>query len=487
MAAAAQTPDTAKQDGFARLLTLEGIVGPASADYLVQGIEEAADEGAGAILIRIDTPGGLDTSMREIIRAILRSPVPVVAWVGPDGARAASAGTYIVYASHVAAMAPATNLGAATPVAVGGGLPGRPGSTPRDEADGSGGAGSPARDPSRPDAAGEGASEPPARPARGRDGRTASERKAVNDAVAYIRALAETRGRNADWAESAVRDAVSLSARAALEAGVIDLVAPDARTALDEADGRLVDLQGREHRLETRGLRPDAREPGWRTRILATLANPNIALILMMIGVYGLFFEFLSPGALVPGVVGAICLVVGLYSLAMLPLDYAGVALMVLGLALVVAEAFVPSFGVLGIGGVAALVIGTAILVDVDGVPAFEIAWPMLAGVALAGAGLTALVATLAVRSFRAPVRAGEGAMLGQLAEVLDWSGGAGHVRAGGERWQAQWADTADNADPPAVGDPVTVVAVRGLTLIVEPGTAPGDKQGVEAPKGRSQ
>lgn len=447
-------PAQQTEGAFARVLTLDGVVGPASADYLVRGIEDAAADGASAIVLRIDTPGGLDTSMRRIIRAIVASPVPVLSWVGPGGARAASAGTYIVMASHVASMAPGTNIGAATPVAIAGGLPkrpapdddGRPGRTPAGDADGQ-------------------TPEPPP----GEDRRaplSTSERKAVNDAVAYLRSLAEMRGRNADWAESAVRDSASLAAGAALRAGVVDFIARDAENALEQADGKRVRVQGGERVLDTAGLRADAREPDWRTRILAIIANPNVALILMMIGVYGLFFEFVSPGSFVPGTLGAISLIVGLYALAMLPLDFAGVALIVLGLALLITEAFVPSFGILGIGGVAALVIGAAIFVDVDGIPGYEVALPMVAAFGIVGLALALITARLAVGAFRRPVRAGEGALVGRTGEVLDWQRGAGHVHVEGERWYAEKMAGTPQLQP---GERVSVDAVRGLTLVVSP------------------
>lgn len=459
----AAEPDSAAKRERALLLSLDGIVGPASADHLVRGIDEAAEaQDIRVVVLRLDTPGGLDTSMREIIRAILASRVPVLGWVGPSGARAASAGTYILYASHVAAMAPGTNLGAATPVAIAGGLPGRP---TDDQGDDRGTA---------PPADTRGTHEEPVRASAPT---TASERKAINDAVAYIRSLAELRSRDADWAEAAVREAASLSANAAAQAGAIDFVAADVRQLLTKADGLAVDVAGRSTTLSTRDLVIDAREPDWRTRVLDVIANPNIALILVMLGVYGLLFEFINPGGLLPGTVGGISLLLGMYALAMLPLDYAGVGLLALGVALLLAEAFVPSFGILGIGGLVALLFGAAALVDVEGIPGFEIYLPLVAGLGAAGLALGVLVARLAVRSMRRRVRTGETGMLGEMAEVLDWQDGAGHVHLQGERWRAvsspdagPWA--AAN-DPPKAGDLVRVEGVDGLTLRVSPVALP--------------
>jgi membrane-bound serine protease (ClpP class) len=449
--------------GTAVVLDIEGIIGPASADYVARGLSGAAERKARVVLIRMDTPGGLDTSMRDIIRAIMASTVPVITYVTPGGARAASAGTYILYASHVAAMAPGTNLGAATPVAIGGlPIPGRgderPERAPGTDRDSSKEPGSGRTDPkvdSRQDTKGEPADAPGAR----RQPASASEAKAINDAVAYIRSLAEFRGRNADWAEAAVRDAASLSAGAALEQGVIDIVSPSVEDLFRQVDGREVALSGGSARLATGNLQQVSFEPDWRTKILGVITNPNVALILMMIGIYGLLFEFMSPGALYPGTIGAICLLLGLYALAALPLNYAGAGLAMLGMALLVAEAFVPSFGILGIGGVVAFVIGVSILMDTQGVPGFEVYWPLIGGLALAGVGIGLVVARMAVGSFKHRVATGQEAMVGARAEVIDWSGARGHVFLHGERWNA----TASRPLQP--GQRVRIVSLDGLTL----------------------
>jgi membrane-bound serine protease (ClpP class) len=441
----------------ALVLTIDGAIGPASADYVRRGLAQAQQRGAAAVVLQIDTPGGLDTSMREIIRAILASPLPVLSYVAPGGARAASAGTYILYASHVAAMAPGTNLGAATPVQIGGGglpLPGGPG----DER--------PAGPKPAPDA---GASPPPADDGAARSprrGASAMEAKVTNDAVAYIRSLAELHGRNADWAEAAVRDAASLAAEAALERNVIDLVAASIPDLLEKAHGREVKVGEARLVLDTKGLATERLDPDWRSKLLGAITNPNLALILMLVGIYGLIFEFMNPGALVPGTIGAICLLLGLYALSALPVNYVGVALLLLGIALMVAEAFTPSVGVLGIGGVVAFVFGATMLFDADA-PGFGVSLPLVGGVAIASLGMTLLIVRLALKSRRSRVVTGVEGLVGAPARVLDWDGRAGHVFAAGERWAA------DGPEGLQAGQSVSVAAVHGLQLSVQPAPEP--------------
>ena len=453
------------------VLDLEGAIGPAGADYVVRGIRHARDLGAAAGGFGVGTPGGRGRSLGGIIRALLSAPLPLLGVVGPSGARAASAGTYILYASHVAAMAPGTNLGAATPVSIGGGLP-LPGADGQDERSrgGAPGADRPERD-SRQGAAKEGTPGAPATgdggsgtsaPGQPRRPASAMEAKVVNDAVAYLRSLAQLRGRNADWAESAVREGASLPAEEAKARDVIDLMADSVTDLLDEAHGRTVSVAGRSVVLDTRGIAQQALAPDWRTRLLSAVTNPNLALILMMIGFYGLIFEFMNPGALYPGTIGAISLLLGLYALSALPVNYAGLGLIVLGVALMIAEAFTPSFGILGIGGAVAFILGATILVDTD-VPGFEISLPIIAGIAAAALGFSLVVIRLAWRSRRRPLVGGQEGMIGERGTVLEWAGRSGRVLAAGERWRAE-------SDARLVpGQRVRVTQVDGLVLTVEP------------------
>ncbi|QVQ29153.1 nodulation protein NfeD [Achromobacter deleyi] len=439
-----QTAPIDDRQQSAVVLSLDGIVGPATADYLIRGLAAAHEQNAAVVVLRIDTPGGLDTSMRDIIRAILASPVPVISYVSPNGSRAASAGTYILYASHIAAMAPATNLGAATPISLGGGFP-----QPSDKEPAA--TEKPVDKEATERAKGKPQAEAP---------KNASESKAINDAVAYIRSLAALRGRNADWAEQAVRSAASLSAGEAHAQKVIDLIADDIPDLLEKADGRTVRVGNSQTVLHTKELRLQHREPDWRTRVLSVITNPNLALMLLMVGVYGLIFEFMSPGALYPGVIGAICLLVGLYALSALPLTYAGLALALLGAVLMVAEIFTPSIGILGIGGAISFVLGSLLLIDTDS-PAYEVSLPLVAGVAIVSLGMTFLIGRLALRSRRAPIVSGADALIGQRIRVLSWEGEQGHVAAAGERWRAVGPAGL------APGDTVVIAAVQGVTLHV--------------------
>ncbi|HEY5719739.1 MAG TPA: nodulation protein NfeD [Gammaproteobacteria bacterium] len=390
------------------------------------------------MILRIDTPGGLDASMRTINQRILAARIPVVAWVAPSGARAASAGTFIVYASHVAAMAPATNLGAATPVSIGG-APG------------------PAREPGQQPADGE-----PGDAVR--QAGTALERKAINDAVATIRSLAELRGRNADWAEAAVREAASLSAEAAVQQEVVELVVGDLDALLSALHGRTVVVHGETLTLATAELEVVTVGPDWRSRLLAVITNPNVAYLLMLLGIYGLFFELANPGAVVPGVIGVISLVLAMYAFQVLPVNYAGLALVLIGMAFMVAEMFLPSFGALGIGGIAAFVAGSLILLDTEH-PAFSLSLPLVLGVALASAAFVMLVTGLALRQRRRAVVSGREQLLGSVGEVIESFTGSGTVRVHGEVWQARSAVAVDS------GQAVRVRAIEldGLTLEIEP------------------
>jgi membrane-bound serine protease (ClpP class) len=440
-----------------RVLELEGAIGPASADYILRNLEDAEDARAALFVIRMDTPGGLDSSMRDIIKGILDSTVPVATWVAPQGSRAASAGTYILYASHVAAMAPATNLGAATPVSIGGGggpLP-MPGGQPEPGSpDGDGAGGSPE---------GEGeASEDGDQPGTAPQPKTALERKAINDAVAYIRGLAELRGRNAEWAERAVREAVSLSATEAVAENVADFVAADLDALLAQANGRTVTVQNAETTIDVSDPAVTRIEPDWRSEFLALITDPNIAYILMMIGIYGLILEFYNPGLGIPGITGAICLLLGFYALQMLPVSYAGLGLMFLGIALMVTEALTPSFGVFGVGGAIAFAFGSVMLMDTD-LPAFQVSMPIIAAFVAASLGIFVFSLAAALRARREHVVSGREGMIGERATALGDFESAGRVRVLGEVWQAR-SDV-----PVRAGQELVVTAVDGLTVHVTP------------------
>ncbi|MGH8454656.1 MAG: NfeD family protein [Nevskiales bacterium] len=434
-------PGSAQPEAVSRqavLIDIDGPIGPATSLYYESASARAAEIGANLIILRIDTPGGLDQAMRDIIKRIMASPIPVVAYVAPSGARAASAGTYILYASHVAAMAPATNLGAATPVPIMGDSPTPPrlpGDKPVEE-----------NKPPSPS--------PPV---------DAMERKMINDAVAYIRSLAEQRGRNADWAEKAVRDGASLSAEGALEQKVIDLIAVDIEDLLRQLNGRVLALKdGRKLTLDTREMNVVSIVPDWRQKILAVLTNPAVAYVLLLLGIYGLLLEGYNPGAILPGVVGGICLLLALYAFQILPISYAGLGLIILGIIMIVAETMVPSMGVLGIGGVAAFVVGSIMLLDTD-VPGYQIPIAIIAAIATGAGLLLLLTVILLMRARKHRVVTGPEGMLGEPAEALEDFEGEGWVRARSETWRARCAVPAKR------GQTLRVTAMDGLVLTVEP------------------
>ena len=429
------------------VLNVDGAISPGTADYVVRGLKSAAAEQAQLVVLKMDTPGGLDMAMRQIIKQIIASPVPVAAFVAPDGARAASAGTYILYASHVAAMAPATNLGAATPIAIGlGGIGGQPEQGEKDKKDGGQG-----KSRTSSPAGGEMAAPD-----------TAMEHKQINDAAAYIRSLAQMRGRNIEWAEQAVRQAVSLTASEALKLKVIDVIASDVPDLLRQLDGKKVNVLGLERTLDMTGAHIVSVEPDWRSRILAVIADPSIAYLLMLAGISGLFFEFSNPGFVLPGVVGAISLLLAMFAFQMLPVNYAGLGLIVLGLAFMIAEVFMPSF-VLGIGGVIAFVIGSVMLID-TGIPGYGVPLILIVPIGIVSALFIFVVAGMALKARRRPVVSGREELIGSSGEVLeDFDGKDGWARVHGETWRIR------SKQPLGRGQKIRVVRMDGLIFDVEP------------------
>lgn len=402
-------------------LDVVGAISPATQDYIQRGLTYAAEHNASLVILRLDTPGGLETSMRGINKAILASPIPVVTYVAPAGARAASAGTFILYASHIAAMAPGTNLGAASPVSI---------------------------------------SEAPASENE-KNTPSTHEKKAMNDAAAYIRSLAELRGRNVEWGEQAVRSAVSLSAEEAQKQKVIDVIADSVPDLLKKINGQAVKVQDKMQDLKTSGLAIEEYKPEWRYQFLSIITDPSVAYILLIIGIYGLFFEFANPGFVLPGVAGAIAILLALYAFQLLPINYAGFALLLLGIAFMIVEAFVTSYGVLGIGGVIAFAAGSILLLDTSA-PGFNIAWQLIAFMSILSAIFFLMIVNLAVRSQRRKVVSGREGLIGSEGIVLEYMDNQLMVRIEGEIWKAR---SEKKLQP---REKIRVIDVNNLLLTVE-------------------
>lgn len=402
----------------AQLLNIDGAIGPVAADYVERGIKKAKQQRASLIVLQLNTPGGLDKSMRAIVSQIISSPIPIVVYVAPSGARAASAGTFILYASHIAAMAPGTNIGAATPVSL---------TETQKES-------------------------------------SVSEKKAASDASAYIRSLAQLRNRNAVWGEKAVLTGASLSATESLQMKVIDIVAVDFADLMAQVNNKKVVVNNKQIVINTNDLKITTFVPDWRSRFLAIITDPNIAYILLLIGIYGLIFEFMNPGFVLPGVVGAISLFVALYAFQLLPINYVGLILILMGIAFIIAEALVPSFGALGVGGVVAFVVGSVMLVDTD-VGGFKLLLPIIIAVTLLTVGFLLFCMQLVLRAHRRPIVSGTEEMIGSTGVVLKKEGEKNRyrVRIRGELWQIE------SDYPLHPGQTVKVIAMDELVLKVIP------------------
>ena len=433
-----ETPSPPK---YAAIITIDGAIGPATVEYVKRAMKIVGKKNHELVILRINTPGGLVDSTRKINTMILNAPLPIVGYVSPSGAHAASAGTYILYATHIAAMAPGTNLGAATPVQIGGSD--TQGNKPKVE-----------KNPK------EDLEQPRTSNGTGVSPKGSMQTKAINDLIAYIKSLAELHGRNSKWAEKAVTKAATLTATGALKNNVINIIAKDARELLVKLHGRSVEISNSSVKLNTKNMAIDYIDPDWQIQLLSIATNPNVAFVMMLIGVYGIIFEFWHPGLVGPGVIGGICLLTGLYATNMLPLNYTGAGLLILGMAFMTAEAFLPSFGILGIGGIISFIFGSILLFDTDS-PEFQLSWIVILSSALFCCALLSFILSYVWRSFKRPVMSGTENLIGTMAEVLEWSDDEGSVRAKGERWKASGIHGLKK------GQKVKIVQLVGLSVVV--------------------
>lgn len=407
--------------GKAVVLDVNGAIGPAVQDYIQRGIAYAEAEHADAVILELDTPGGLETSMRGINQAIITASLPVITYVTPSGARAGSAGVFILYASHVAAMAPGTNVGAASPVSLG--------STTK---------------------------------AADANNQSAQEKKAVNDAAAYIRSLAQLRGRNATWAEAAVRQAASISASEAKQLNVINLIADNRTQLLEKVDGQTVVVRGTTEKIQTKNLQLETLTPGWRYEFLSFLTNPNVAYLLMLLAFYGIFFELSNPGLVLPGIAGVIALLLVLYAFQLMPINYVGLSLVLIGMVFMLFEVYVSSFGVIGIGGVIAFIIGSIMLFDMRD-PNYHLTWTLIIAMSAVSAAFFLMIVSLAIQSHKRAIVTGKEGLIGAEGIVLSIMNDQIIVRVLGEIWEAH------ASRPLQQGQKIKVVNVHGLILVVEP------------------
>lgn len=403
------------------LLDVNGPIGPATQDYITRGLAHAKEQHAKLVILQLNTPGGLETSMRGISEAIVTSPIPVAVYVAPPGARAASAGTYILYAAHIAAMAPGTNVGAATPISLMG---------------------------SSSDYT--------------KKGLSTEEKKARNDAAAYLYSLAELRGRNTDWTKHAVNDSASISAEEAKKTHVIDTIANDVPELLQKVDGQEVTVNKTKEKLDTKNLTIETLATDWRYDFLSFITNPNIAYLLLLLAMYGIFFELSNPGFILPGVAGVIALLLVLYAFQLLPINYTGLMLIIVGIGFIVLELFITSYGVLGIGGAIAFIIGSIMLFDMQS-PGFQLIVPLVASMSLVTALFILTILTMTIRSHKRAVVTGKEGLIGSKGEVLNTMNEQVIVRVLGEIWEAR------SNHPLKSGQKVVVTKIHGLILKVEP------------------